>query len=64
MPLHLIKLCVGAESIRDHEDWIKLRLAQKKAAGEPVEQTHRTRMVPKRVEIGRASCRERVYSNV
>ena len=50
MPLHLIKLCVGAESIRDHEDWIKLRLAQKKAAGEPVEQTHRTRMVPKRVD--------------
>ena len=48
MPLHLIKLCVGAESIRDMEEWVAEKLALKRAAGEPVEQTHRTRMVPKR----------------
>jgi hypothetical protein len=48
MPLHLIKLCVGAESIRDMEEWVAEKLAMKRAAGEPVEKTHRTRMVPKR----------------
>lgn len=50
MPLHLIKLCVGAESIRDMEDWIAEKLAMRRARGETPEQTHRTRMVPKRVE--------------
>ena len=30
MPLHLIKLSVGSESIRDHEDWVKEKLAQLK----------------------------------
>jgi hypothetical protein len=49
MALHLIKLCVGAESMRDLEEWIAERLAMKRAAGEQVEQTHRTRMVPKRM---------------
>jgi hypothetical protein len=50
MPLHLIKLCVGAESIRDLEEWITERLAEKRARGEPVEQFHTTRMVPNRAE--------------
>ena len=50
MPLHLIKLSVGSESIRDHEDWVKEKLAQKKKAGEKPEYMHRTRMVPKRAE--------------
>lgn len=50
MPLHLLKLCVGAESIRDLEDWIASRLKQAKAAGAPAEQFHTTRMVPKRLE--------------
>ena len=50
MPLHLLKLCVGADSIRDMEQWVAEKLAMKRAAGEPVEQTHRTRMVPKRAD--------------
>jgi hypothetical protein len=49
MPLHLLKLCVGAESIRDLEDWIAERLAIRRARGEKLEHLHRTRMVPKRV---------------
>ncbi|MDQ0472908.1 DUF1489 family protein [Labrys wisconsinensis] len=44
MALHLIKLCVGAESIADLEEWIAERVA---AAGEHV---HTTRMTPKRRE--------------
>lgn len=47
-PLHLIKLCVGAESVEDLTDWIAERLAEKEARGEPVEQYHTTRMVPSR----------------
>ena len=50
MALHLIKLCVGAESLRDMEEWIAEKLAMKRAAGQPAEQTHRTRMVPKRMD--------------
>ncbi|QJP12951.1 DUF1489 family protein [Starkeya sp. ORNL1] len=50
MPLHLIKLCVGAESIRDLEEWIAEKLAEKRARGEPVEQFHTTRMVPTRTD--------------
>jgi hypothetical protein len=48
MPLHLLKLCVGAESIRDLEDWIQERVAQKRRRGELAEHHHTTRMVPKR----------------
>ena len=48
MPLHLIKLCVGAESIVDMEEWIAERRAAKRARGIADEQTHRTRMIPKR----------------
>lgn len=50
MTLHLVKLCVGAESIADHEAWIKERLAVLTARGEAPEQWHTTRMVPKRVD--------------
>ncbi|MEN5083423.1 DUF1489 family protein [Bosea sp. TWI1241] len=50
MPLHLIKLCVGAESIGDLEGWIAQRQALRRARGEPAEQLHTTRMVPKRVD--------------
>ena len=50
MALHLIKLCVGAESVTDLEEGIAERLALKRAAGQPAEHTHRTRMVPKRVD--------------
>jgi hypothetical protein len=50
MPLHLLKLCVGAESISDLESWIAERMAQRRARGEALEQLHTTRMVPKRIE--------------
>jgi hypothetical protein len=50
MPLHLLKLCVGAESIRDLEDWIEERMTQRRRLGQPKEQLHTTRMVPKRIE--------------
>ena len=50
MPLHLLKLCVGAESIADLEGWIKERLAAQKKRGETPEQFHTTRMVPKRAD--------------
>lgn len=50
MSLNLIKLCVGAESIEDLETWIAFRLDEMRRAGEPAEQFHTTRMVPKRCE--------------
>lgn len=50
MPLHLLKLCVGAGSIADLEDHIAARLAACRAAKLPPEQVHTTRMVPKRIE--------------
>src|ERR1700694_5478598 len=72
MALHLIKLCVGADSVRDLEDWIKEKLRDKKKRGEKPEHIHRTRMVPKRADElidggslfwvirGQIMCRERI----
>jgi hypothetical protein len=72
MPLHLIKLCVGCESIADLNDWIKQKLREKKRRGQKVERIHTTRMVPKRADElvnggslywvikGQISCRERI----
>ena len=48
MALHLIKLCVGAESIADLRQWIDQRLAAQKARGERQRPSHVTRMTPKR----------------
>jgi len=48
MTLHLLKLCVGADSVEDLEEWIAFRLEERRRAGEPVEQWHTTRMVPTR----------------
>jgi len=74
MPLHLIKLCVGCDSIRDLEDWIKQKLKQKRKNGEKPERIHTTRMVPKRaaelieggslywVIRGEIMCRERILA--
>jgi Uncharacterized conserved protein len=50
MALHIIKLCVGADSIEDLQDWIDRRLAAQKAAGQKPEQYHTTRMQPRRVD--------------
>ena len=73
--LHLIKLCVGCDSIRDLEDWIEEKLKARKTAGKGArtrERNHTTRMVPKRAaEIidggslywvirGQIMCRERI----
>jgi hypothetical protein len=49
MALHLIKLCVGCESIDDLAEWIERKLAEKRKAGIKPEQFHTTRMVPKRI---------------
>src|SRR5262249_57527085 len=49
MSLHLIKLCVGCDTVQDLEGWIKQKLkALKKGAKR--EHIHTTRMVPKRCE--------------
>ena len=48
MPLHLIKLCVGCDSVEDLEDWITETWGEKRGAGLPAGPFHTTRMVPKR----------------
>ncbi len=48
MTLHMIKLCVGVESIDDLAHWQKHRLATQRKAGEKPRLFHATRMVPKR----------------
>ncbi|MBD9372489.1 DUF1489 family protein [Rhizobium sp. ARZ01] len=50
MALHLIKLCVGAESIEDLREWVSKRALLAIAAGIEPCSTHTTRMIPKRVE--------------
>ncbi|HVV28216.1 MAG TPA: DUF1489 domain-containing protein [Rhizomicrobium sp.] len=48
MPLHLIKLCVGCESLSELAEWQKNRLKEKRAKGQKPELIHITRMTPKR----------------
>jgi hypothetical protein len=48
LALHLIKLCVGCDSVNDLEDWIRSRLKKRKKRGQAREHLHTTRMVPKR----------------
>jgi len=72
MALHLIKLCVGCDSVKDLKDWIRERLQEKKRRGQKPEHIHTTRMMPKRAAelIGHGSlywvirgevlCRERI----
>jgi len=74
MPLHLLKLCVGCDSVKDLEDWIKQRLKQKRKNGAKPEHIHTTRMVPKRADElvdggslfwvikGEILCRERLLA--
>ncbi len=50
MTLHLIKLCVGADSIDDLREWVAERSMMAIAAGLEPHSTHTTRMVPKRTE--------------
>jgi hypothetical protein len=72
MPLHLLKLAVGAESVQDLTDWVRQRLKEKKRKGQKPEHIHTTRMVPKRADElkeggslywvikGQVSARERI----
>ena len=48
MPLHLLKLCVGCDSVEDLEGWIRFRLEELRRAGQKPEQFHTTRMIPQR----------------
>ncbi|WP_416796739.1 DUF1489 family protein [Ciceribacter azotifigens] len=50
MTLHLIKLCVGAESLEDLRQWVAERSLTAIAAGLEPHSSHVTRMVPKRAE--------------
>ncbi len=56
-PLHMLKLCVGCDSISDLESWIADTMAMWRRLGRPQEQLHTTRMVPKRMAeiIGKGS---------
>ena len=70
MPLHLIKLCVGCDSIEDLIAWIVER--RRMPGGSATEHIHTTRMVPKRCEAlldggslfwvikGQLACRQRI----
>lgn len=74
MPLHLIKLCVGVESVEDLEASRDRRVAARAARGEPAVSRHVTRMTPKRqdevldggslywVIKGAIQCRQRIVS--
>ena len=50
MPLHLLKLCVGAESLADLHAHTAARLAECRRTGRPPVAVHTTRMMPKRVD--------------
>jgi hypothetical protein len=74
MPLHLIKLSVGTDSVQDLEEWIARKLKEKKRRGQKPERIHTTRMVPKRADEltdggsifwvikGEIMCRERILA--
>ena len=50
MPLHLIKLAVGCESVKELKGRIAERMATAKKKGLPLRHIHITRMTPKRDE--------------
>jgi hypothetical protein len=72
MSLHLIKLCVGCDTIGDLEEWIEENRAHHRRLDRAYEQTHTTRMVPKRLDAlvdggslywvirGQIACRQRL----
>jgi hypothetical protein len=72
--LHLLKLCVGCDSIGDLENWIEEKLKETRKAAPARARNHTTRMVPKRAaEIvdggslywvirGYILCRERILA--
>ncbi len=52
MPLHLIKLAVGADSLADLREWMAERMADAKRRRVPLRHAHITRMAPNRTEQG------------
>lgn len=74
MPLHLIKLCVGAQTIGDLETFVEERILVRRRRGEPELSWHITRIAPRRaaelldggslywVIKGRVSARQNLYA--
>ena len=50
MPLHIIKLAVGCDSVKELKQWIAERMRTAKKSGLPQRHIHTTRMTPKRAE--------------
>jgi hypothetical protein len=50
MPLHIIKLAVGCESVKELTGWVAERMQAAKKKGLPPHHVHITRMTPKRVD--------------
>jgi hypothetical protein len=50
MPLHLIKLAVGCDSVKELKSWVAERMRTAKQKGLPRHHIHITRMTPKRDE--------------
>jgi hypothetical protein len=50
MALHIIKLCVGCDSLSELANWQRTRLKEKRAKGQKPELVHVTRMTPKRAD--------------
>ena len=48
MPLHLIKLAVGCDSVKELKEWVAERMQTARKKGLPQHHIHITRMVPKR----------------
>jgi hypothetical protein len=48
--VHLVKLCVGVESIQDLVDWHQEELRERKKKKQALELVHVTRMMPKRID--------------
>jgi hypothetical protein len=50
MPLHLIKLAVGCDSVKELKGWVADRMKTAKKKGLPQRHVHVTRMTPKRID--------------
>src|SRR6201996_141837 len=50
MPLHILKLAVGCDSVKELKQWIAERMRTAKKNGLPQRHIHTPRMTPKRVE--------------
>ena len=50
MPLHILKLAVGCDSVKELKEWVAERMSAAKKKGLPQHHVHITRMVPKRIE--------------